>query len=64
MEVRHMESNEFDEMVQRQRFRQEFDAKIAELQDKYLPERVYEYSEEVFNYVYSLVNDKGDDTDA
>lgn len=64
MEVRYMESDKFDEMIQRQRFRQEFDTKIAELQDKYLPERVYEYSEEVFNYVYSLVNDRGDDTNA
>lgn len=63
MEIRYMESDKFDEMVQRQRFRKEFDAKIAELQDKYLPERMYEYSEEVFNYVYGLVNDRGDDTD-
>lgn len=60
MEVKYMRPVEFDEMIQRQRFRQEFDAKIAELQDKYLPERMYEYSEEVFNYVYSLVNDRRD----
>lgn len=60
MEVRYIESKEFDEMMHKQRFRKEFDAKITELQDKYLPEQVYEYSEEVFNYVYSLVNDRGD----
>ena len=46
MEVRYMESDKFDGMMHRQRFRQEFGAKIAELQDKYLPERMYEYSEE------------------
>lgn len=60
MEVRYMKPAEFSEMMRRQRFRQEFDAKIAELQDKYLPERMYEYSEEVFNYVYSLVSERRD----
>lgn len=58
MEVRYMKPVEFNEMMRRQRFREEFDAKIAELQDKYLPERMYEYSEEVFNYVYSLVSER------
>lgn len=60
MEVRYMKPVEFNEMMRRQRFRQEFDAKIAELQDKYLPERAYEYSEEVFDYVYSLVSERRD----
>ena len=60
MEVRYMESDKFDEMMRRRRFRKEFDAKIAELQDKYLPERMYEYSEEVFDYVYSLVSERRD----
>lgn len=60
MEIRYMKPVDFDEMMQKQKFRKEFDAKITELQDKYLPERAYEYSEEVFNYVYSLVNDRRD----
>ena len=60
MEVRYMKPAEFNERMQKQKFRKELDAKIAELQDKYLPERVYEYSEEVFNYVYNLVNDRRD----
>ena len=60
MEIRYLESDKFDEMMQRQRFRKEFDAKITELQDKYLPDRAYEYSEEVFNYVYGLVSERRD----